>query len=354
MKNLRIIWAITAKDLTDSIKNKNILGVILPALFMVVAYRYLPLLTRETRPPALFLYAPGRYDIVESLDQSPSFRLRNYPSEEEMLLSLTDSDDPDLGLVIPDDFPALPLDSQQTIEGFMLQYFPDDQISTIESYAETELSALFQSQVDLQISRIPLQENSHGIAILASLGLTFVVFSIGVVTIPHLFLEEKTEKTIDAILVSPANDFHIVVGKTLTGLIYTLIIFVVSLFLFSNLIQHFWLALAGALLGSFVAVLLGMMLGIVIENRQQLSLWGYLIIIPLFIPMILVLLQDLFPPWLIQGLKFLPTTALMRVFRTSMAASITAPYYLPQLGYILTAAVLVLGFDSWLLKRKRK
>ncbi len=55
-ENLRIVWAITSKDLIDALKNKNVLSLIITSLFVVIMYRYLPLLTAEDGPPALLVY----------------------------------------------------------------------------------------------------------------------------------------------------------------------------------------------------------------------------------------------------------------------------------------------------------
>ena len=60
LENIRIIWAITSKDLVDGVKNKNVLGVIIPALFMIVLYRFMPAITAEDGPPALLVYEAGK------------------------------------------------------------------------------------------------------------------------------------------------------------------------------------------------------------------------------------------------------------------------------------------------------
>ena len=55
-KNIRIIWAITSKDLVDALKNKNIITLVVTCILVVIMYRYLPALTAEDGPPALLVY----------------------------------------------------------------------------------------------------------------------------------------------------------------------------------------------------------------------------------------------------------------------------------------------------------
>ena len=46
VEDMRIIWAITAKDLLDGFKNKTVLISIASVLFIPLVYRYLPALDR--------------------------------------------------------------------------------------------------------------------------------------------------------------------------------------------------------------------------------------------------------------------------------------------------------------------
>ena len=63
-ENLRIVWAITSKDLIDALKNKNVISLVVTSLMVVVLYRYLPALIAEDGPPALLLYDAGESEFV--------------------------------------------------------------------------------------------------------------------------------------------------------------------------------------------------------------------------------------------------------------------------------------------------
>ena len=59
-------------------------------------------------------------------------------------------------------------------------------------------------------------------------------------------------------------------------------------------------------------------------------------------------MDDLLPIELIQVLKWVPSSALMRAIRSSMVGTPPVELYLPQLAAVLGSAILVLGIDIWL------
>jgi len=99
--HIRIIWAITVKDVIDALKNKNVLGVLIPSLFMILCYRYLPVITAEDEPPALLVYDAGNPVTMTLLDESPAVNLYSYETITQMQYYLSNGEQPELGLIIP-------------------------------------------------------------------------------------------------------------------------------------------------------------------------------------------------------------------------------------------------------------
>jgi ABC-2 type transport system permease protein len=352
IESLRIIWAITAKDLTDAIKNKNVLGVVIPSLFVIVLYRFMPAITAEDGPPALLVYDVGNPAMMLLLEDSPAVNLYTYESEEQMRYYLSNGEQPELGLVIPVGFDqAVKAGQVLELQGYMLHFFTADQESEILSYMQDEFEYLLGQPVSIQIERIQLQPETHGMTILASMGFSFVILMVGMIAIPHMMLEEKQNKTLDAMLISPASGMHIIAAKALTGLFYSLIVYGIGLILFRMIIVHWGLAFLAGFLGSLFAISLGLLLGILVDNRQQLVLWAWVGIIPLFLPMMFSFLDDLLPAWLVQISKWVPSSALMRVIRSSMVGNPPLEYYLPQLADLFLGAIVVLAIDIWLVRR---
>ena len=352
ISNVRIILAISTKDLTDSIKNKHVLSVILPALVVIILYRFVPMMGGSDRPARLRLAPGGNEAAAEALEQDSAYRLIRFETPADLQYGLTNEELPEIALLLPDGFDESVADGNAlAVQGFMLEFFTPEQIAQTRSATEAEMEAVLGTPVTIQVQTIPLQVDSYGVTVLTSLALTFGIVMVGVVALPYMILEEKDGKTLDVMLVSPANPGHVVLAKSLSGLVITFSVFVLALLFYRHYIVHWWLIALCGLLGTGFAVSLGVGLGFLVDNRQNLVLYGWIIILPLFLPLILVVMDELIPAGWISLLNWFPTVAIMRLVRTSMAGSIGAAYYLPQIFVLLICTVLVLGFDTWLVRR---
>jgi len=353
VENFRIVWAITSKDLIDGIKNKNVITLIISALFIVLVYKYLPALTAEDGPPVLLVYAEGESKLLNELEYSSAVDLYTYNSEDEMKYYLTNGEVPELGLVIPKHIDvALNSGNPLGLQGYALSIFKDDKILELKRNIEDEISYLLDQPVTIPIEQIQLQPESGGVAIMPSMGFSFVIIMVGMMAIPHMMIEEKQSKTIDALLISPAKSGHIVLAKVFVGLIYSIVMLLLALIFNWDLIQQGWLFVVGGLLGSLFAVTLGVLIGILIDNRQQLVLWAWVALVPLFIPMMLSLMDDLFPEKVIKVLKLAPSSAMFRIFRTTMAGTAPMEYYAPQLVNLAVFSVIFMSIAAWLVRRE--
>jgi ABC-2 type transport system permease protein len=351
-EDLRIVWAITSKDLIDALKNKNVISLIITCVLVVIMYRYLPALTAEDGPPALLVYDEDESEFAKVLWDSPAVDLYTYDSEEDMKYYLTNGEVPELGLVIPADFDAMVEDGNPPVlQGYALQLFDDAKILELKRTMEDEFSYLLGAPISISVERIQLQPETGGMTVMPSMGFVFVSLMVGMMVIPHMMIEERQEKTIDALMISPASAAHIIAAKALTGMIYTLIVLFIALAFNWSLIQHAWLFLLAGMLGALFSISLGILLGLGIETRQQLILWAWVALIPLLLPVMLSLMDDLFPNWLILIFKWIPTSALFRAFRTSMVAAFSAEYYAPQLVCLVVGAALFFLVDIWLIRR---
>jgi hypothetical protein len=97
-ENLRIVWAIAAKDIVDAVKNKMTLSVVLVVLFMIAYYRFLPVLEGGAELPNVLVYDAGESSLVTALEDSSRLKLYTYPSQEKMEFYLTKGDVPAKGL----------------------------------------------------------------------------------------------------------------------------------------------------------------------------------------------------------------------------------------------------------------
>ncbi|MBN1667858.1 MAG: ABC transporter permease [Anaerolineales bacterium] len=350
--HLRIIWAITSKDLVDALKNKNVLSVLIPAIFIVVMYYFLPGLTAESELPILRIYDQGNPELVLRLEDSPALRVASYNSEADLLARLREDEEPAIALILPAGLEEqVATGSSPELQAYVLHWLSEGQVTELQTAISAELEYLLGAPVVIEPQAIPLDSESYGITVMQILGMVFVATIVGLTVVPHLLLEEKQQKTIDALLVSPAGGGHIILAKALTGLFYACVCVLMALVLNQVLIEHWWLALLGGFLISLFSIALGLLLGVLIENRQQFMLWAWVLILPLFMPMLLVLMEELFPNWLVEGLRWVPTTATFQVLRIAMVRTIHPALYLPQLAAVFVAAMFLLALDAWLVRR---
>lgn len=325
--SLRILWAITRNDLVAALKNKNVVTNILLAMAVAIFYKYLPAIGALDEPDmqTLRVYDAGQSGLVPLLEESELSRMRVYDTEEEMRASLAHSDQPELGLVIPADFDqAIEGDDPLVLQGFVMNWLAPEKAVEQKQLAETELFRLVGRPVTVEIegNLVYPDPESHGMLVTASFGLVYLILMTALPTIPYLFIEEKQSRTMDALMVSPASAWQIVGGKALTGMIYTLLGAVVGLFVFRELFIHWGLVFPVILLGSLFTVSLGLLVGIRTENREQLMMGMWILLIPLVLPVFLSIMEPLIPHVLVQIFRFIPTTTLFNLLRITMAGQI--------------------------------
>ena len=210
---------------------------------------------------------------------------------------------------------STPLD----LEGYVVHWASDEDAAAVVTFFERELGEMVGGsiRISLEGNTVFTRSDSRGLPFLISVMIMLALTLIGISLVPNLMLEEKATKTINTLLVSPASELQLVVGKALSGAFYCLLALAIAFSFNTALITHWWLAIGAGICGAFFAVSTGLLLGSVIEDRRQLTLWGWLVLIPLIMPVFLSLLTDLLPESVISAFRWIPTVALAKVFRVS-------------------------------------
>lgn len=343
----RIVWAIAAKDIADAVKNKTILGMLLCTFFVIGSYRVLPALEGWGKVPNILVYDDGNSALVTMMGNSQAFELwTGYRSEAQMKEKLANGQVPELGLVIPAGYDS---GGEATLQGYVLYWVDGDAAAALGRLVEEEISRLLGRPVSIQLEGnvVYMQPDSSGLGLPAGLGMTFAILMIGISLVPNLILEEKQGKTLDALLVSPAGPVHITFAKAVAGLFYAAVAVGVALALNYRLITQWWLTTCVAFCGALFAVALGLLLGSLIETRQQLMVWAWVVIIPLFLPVMLSVLRDLLPAWLNAVFQWIPSVALFKALRVSFSNQASFALYGPPLALILAWAAALLALVAW-------
>ncbi len=344
-ENARIILAIALKDILEALKNKNTIVIILTSLLVVVFYRMMPSLLTGSEPPRVLVYDAGNSVLVAYLENSSTFDVYTYPSEESMKRHLANGDMAELGLVIPANFDqSLATGGEAALQGYVMYWMDKSDAAALQRTLAGELTQFLGKQVAIHIegNLVYHLPESDGIGVQAGFSIIYIILMFGFILIAHLMLEEKQTHTLEALLVSPASAGQVVIAKELTGIFYCLLGTGVALAMNRDLVIHWWLAVLAVLIGSLFTSSLGLWMGNKIENRGQLTLWAWVLLTPLLIPVFLSLLVGLVPEGLIQIFRFIPTVVMFNLFRTSFANPISVGLAWLQLAWVAAWAVVVL------------
>lgn len=355
-ESLRIIWAVTSKDIIDGLKNRTTLSVILTTLILIVFYRFLPALENGDVLPRLVIYDAGDSRLVAEAKNSTAFDLLVMPSQEDMEAYVGNKDIVVLGLALPEDLDQkLENGKQIDLEGYVVHWASSSAAAEVRVFFEQQLTELSGRPVHINTAgnTVYTQKESHGYAFLAALAVVITMLIIGVNLVLTMMVEEKQTRTIDALLVSPAGIGQIVIGKALTGLFYCLMATGLVLAFNAPLITHWGLAILASICGSLFTVGLGLLMGNLIEANQSMPIWVWVLFIIFLMP-VLLSSADFLPAGVLAALSWVPTVALSKVVRVSFSNSAPLAQFGPELANVVACAVLLLAVTVWALRRTNR
>jgi ABC-2 type transport system permease protein len=351
----RITLAITAKDIVDGIKNKNTVTILVTAIFIVIFYRFVTTIRLGNGLPNVIVYDAGSSSLALELDRNRSLNFYIFGSQTVMEEKLSKGGDArEIGLVLPFGIDeAITSTEPVALDGYVLNWATENDVTETLTAAEEEITALVGRPVEIDVEGnvIYAQPDSYGHPFVTSIAFVFVTLMIGTTLTPNLMIEEKRTRALDALMVSPASSSQIVLGKALTGIIYCFLGSVFVLLINYVLVVHWGLLILVALVGTFACVALGLLLGTIFEVRQQLTLWGFILLQPLAIPMFLQILTDILPDWLITVFNWIPTVAFMRVVRLSFSERAPISSWGGPFVIILGFGVVITAVVIWLVRR---
>lgn len=318
--NLRMISTITAKDILDAIKNRNTLANIVVVFLIMLLYSGLPVWERGDSPPNLLIFDAGDSSLVAALKDSAAVKLDEYPSQAAMEERVGRGDEHELGLVIPADYASKLVSGDRVeLDGYAVRWVSESAASELISWIEAEIARATDQTITIMLddNRVDVSPSSSSPVFSASLNVVLALLMIGVGVVPHLMIEEKENKTLDVILASPAESSHIVIAKALTGLLYCLVTVTIVFAFNAAFVAHWELPALVAIAGSLFSVALGLLFGTLFEVKQQLTLWGFVALTALLVPIILSSMSDALPSWLTTVVHWIPTATMAYLFQLS-------------------------------------
>lgn len=353
--DLRIIGAITSKDLLDAVKSKTTLSILLSALFIVVIYQVLPKFEKASDLPTVLVYDAGESDLLPALKRSPNLDVyTGYTSQAQLERKLVAGDLPELAVTIPPGFDdALESGEPPMLEGYVQHWVSDSDVALLKAQAEAEIARLVGQPVGIHLEGNLLYPtpDSGGRSFLTSLAVLISVTMIGLGLAPHLMVEERQTRTLDALLVSPARSSHLVIAKALTGLSYCLIAAVVVLAINAGLVLHWGLAIAAVMLSSLFTVSVGLLLGSLVGSKPVLPIWTMMVLTVLLLPLFLAIMKDLLPSAAIRIMAWIPTVTLSRVLRGAFSRDLASMAFGIEFLVVAACTAAIMGCVAWTVRR---
>ena len=347
-QNISIILAITGKDILDAVRNRTTISVLVSTLFVFFFYMFLPILEQED---IIRVYDAGASSWLPTLEHSLPIEFSVYDSLEELQSGIIHSGESNLGVVLPVGFDqAVASGSAPELQGYLLNWVSDKQALKLVAQAEAQIAAVIGVPVNISVERVFMLATSTGTGLSRAVGSILLVMMIGLVLVTNLILEEKRSRTMEALLVSPATPGQIAAGKALSGLFFCLLGF--GLICLSNLdlVMQWGLVLLAGVAAALFTVVLGLLLGTLMENRQQMVIANVLIF-PMLVAIFISVETSVFPAWLTTFARWMPLTAAFDLLRASFTPHTDPSFILPRLADALLFGFIILGFTAWKIQR---
>ena len=350
---LRIIWAIAYKDILDGLRNKTILSTLFSVFLIFIIFKVGPTLWYGNRLPRLVVYDAGNSDLIEKLGDSTAFDLRPEASQRDLEIYLGYEDFEMLGLVLPADIDQhIQNDKQIVLDGFFDHWVSDSAIAEIKTFYETQLGNLVGLPVILNIHNDNVfTHQDGGFPIRISIVITIALVLIGLSVTGYLVIEEKETKTLEVLMVSPASTGQVVIGKAVTGLFYCMVVVIAILVFNTKFIIHWEVLLPAVIIGALFSVASGLWLGSILNGKQQINMWVFILVQPLLIPVFLSIMRDLLPESFLMVIRWIPTVALTEALRLGFSNQAPLEVVGPALAYVAVSALLLFGLVAWVLRR---
>jgi ABC-type transport system involved in multi-copper enzyme maturation permease subunit len=352
---LRIIWTIALKDIVDAIRSKTTLSIMIGVALTMLSGQALPWLLNINPKPTAALYDAGDARLVDILRQSDDVRVYKVRSQTELESALTESANAILGLVIPADFDArLAARDAITLEGYAAHWVKMKDIANVQAAFEKKIGDIANQEIAINTAtpRLYPAPDAAGHTVMVTLSLVISTVLITIVLVPYLMIDEKETHTLDALLVSPASIGQVTAGKAIAGALYGLLAGSVALLISHTMIAHWWVALLTVVCGTAFAVAVGLLMGSLFDNPQNMGVWMGVVMMLLLVPAFADMMSS--ENWsaiLRAVLLHMPTALMSGLFRVSFAEVVPLGPALGKLALIFAWSVPFYAAVAWRIRR---
>ena len=355
--NSRVVAAIAQKDVIDAIRNRYLLFALLTPLFVALFIRLLLPGMNSMTNVTIVVHDLNQSSLVTKLRAAPQIKLIETDSAEAVGDEVARSNALG-GLVVPTNFDAEVAAGKQP----ELSVYVNNKKNVIELAAfklllERQVMSLVQETTPVKLTWIDVAKEAEAKAgrgvnlnqMLLPLLLLLGFGMTGALVVPLLLVEEKEKHTLDFLLTSPARLTEIIMGKALTGVVYSVLIAGVLLALNHRLIGNWPMTLLTILLGLFLVVAIGLLMGSLLKTTMQINTWASFVL--------LVILAPSFPfpnsPAMLEtAMRLIPTYYFVEAMKLSLAGTTSFQIW-AHLGLMVACTVISFVAATWALRREQ-
>src|SRR5215510_708544 len=285
--NVNVVSAITRKDVVDAIRHRYLLTALVTPLLVALLFRVLLPGVNDNKFLTVVVHDAGSSGLVTELRKTPQISVvladsADATGREVERIKATG------GLTVPAGFDAdlaankqpqltVYVNNQKTIfEQAAFRRLLDQLVRTFAKQPEPAHLVwvdVDKSTTDRALGGTNLNQMLLPLLLILTFGMT------GAFVVPLLIVEEKEKRTLDFLLSSPASLKEIIVGKALTGVVYTVLIAGLLLGINRHLIQSWPLTLLTIVVGLLFVVGVGLVIGSVLKNTMQVNAWASLVLL---------------------------------------------------------------------------
>jgi len=353
--NLYIIGSIAVKDILDAIKNRFVIYQIIAVSIILFSIKGLGLIL-ESPATQVFIFDPGGSDLARVIAESPGFDTRPAVSLLDLQSAISNMGfglGAELGLEIPPDFDAQLENSNQPVLQGYVSWANRNKAAQIQAEMEAALLDLTGKNIIVNLDGniiTPPGDVGLFVGIVTMFAVT-IILTIGIILVPSLVIEEKQDRTLEALLVSPASIGQVVAGKALAGTFYILVTALIVYLVYWSGIYNWGVTLLFVIGAVLFSVSLGLLFGVLFERQEEMTGWLSLVGVTITGTIFIKLMNLDLPALLDQLLSWLPPVALASIFWSSFSSQVDYQQVFFSFTVVVIFAGFLFGFIVWRLRQ---
>jgi len=356
--HFKIILTVASKDISQAIKDKMVLGIIIGVFLLILPSQLVPIFLQNESIPLGVIYGTEPTTLsnaLSDLEDTSSFSVKSLPVLRDEIVSGRSNT---IGLVLPQDFAELvSTEDKIRIDAYLPHWTDQDEAVNLVHHFEDKIQMLTDNPIEIIVvdDQVYPDEDTRGSEMMFVLQMINGIMTFSLVLVPQLMMTEKETHTLDALLVSPAKLSDLVIGKGIVGVFYAGIASLIIILMNLKIIAHWPLLIMSVISGIAFAVLTGLFIGLLFDNFQQATLFMWLVVTIAIAPAFINLVLTVSLPKILEDIMYwLPSGQMANLLLMSLMKSVDYQTALLGLGTIWIFNLILFGLNLWQIKEKTR